>query len=78
MKNPTNPDSAAESSATSVADHSLAPSTGILGDTITSDVYGESYHEVFDPLNWMFDGLVDFPFHLGGQMPDELMMQSMT
>ena len=25
-------------------------------------VYGESNYEVFDPLNWMLDGLVDFPY----------------
>lgn len=24
--------------------------------------YGESNYEVFDPLNWMLDGLVDFPY----------------
>lgn len=23
---------------------------------------GESNYEVFDPLNWMLDGLVDFPY----------------
>ena len=24
--------------------------------------YSESNYEVFDPLNWMLDGLVDFPY----------------
>jgi len=24
--------------------------------------YTESNYEVFDPLNWMLDGLVDFPY----------------
>jgi hypothetical protein len=24
--------------------------------------YGEANYEVFDPLNWMLDGLVDFPY----------------
>jgi hypothetical protein len=24
--------------------------------------YMESNYEVFDPLNWMLDGLVDFPY----------------
>ena len=47
----------------------------MLGDTITSDGYGETYNEVFDPLNWMFDGLVDFPFNMSQPMPDDLMMQ---
>ena len=28
--------------------------------------YGESTYEVFDPLNWMLDGLVDFPYSFGG------------
>ena len=61
LKNPTNPDSAAESSATSVADQSLAPSN-VLGDSITPDGFVDSnYNDVFDPLNWMLDGLVDWP-----------------
>jgi hypothetical protein len=87
MKNPTNPESAAESSASSThhmdatlmppSQHQLSnqllaaqsggpgsvtpgnssglPSAGMLG-------YGESNYEVFDPLNWMLDGLVDFPY----------------
>jgi hypothetical protein len=63
LKNPTNPDSTAESSASSVADPSLGPSV-ITGDMITpgpSNTWGESNYEVFDPLNWMLDGLVDLP-----------------
>lgn len=24
--------------------------------------FGEANYEVFDPLNWMLDGLVDFPY----------------
>ncbi len=47
----------------------MAPST-MLGDTITPDGYGESNYEVFDPLNWMLDGLVEFPYSMGGQMPE--------
>jgi len=69
VKNPTNPDSAVESSATSVADHSIAPSN-MLGDTTTPDGFGESNYEVFDPLNWMLDGLVEFPYSMGETMPD--------
>ena len=63
LKNPTNPDSAVESSASSVADPSLA-TLGIATEIVTpgpSNAYGESNYEVFDPLNWMLDGLVDLP-----------------
>ena len=67
LKNPTNPDSNVESSATSVADHSHATSVG-PGEinTITPDGFGagESFNEVWDPLNWMFDGFVEFPHSL--------------
>jgi len=84
MNKPTNPESAAESSASSThhmdatlmppSQHQLSnqllaaqsgagsvtpnhglPSAGMLG-------FGESNYEVFDPLNWMLDGLVDFPY----------------
>lgn len=65
LKNPTNPDSAVESSATSVADNSLAPSALLGGNLTPSDGFGgESNYEVFDPLNWMLDGLVDLPYDL--------------
>lgn len=36
----------------------------MTGDMITpgpSNTWGESNYEVFDPLNWMLDGLVDLP-----------------
>lgn len=36
-----------------------------LGGSVTPNGlggYGESNYEVFDPLNWMLDGLVDFPY----------------
>lgn len=37
------------------------PSNGMMG--LNGDVgFGESNYEVFDPLNWMLDGLVDFPY----------------
>lgn len=42
VKNPTNIDSAVESSATSVAEQSLALSNGGFGDSITPDWYAES------------------------------------
>ncbi len=66
MKNPTNPDSAVESSASSVADPSLVP-PNMVGDAATpgaSNSLGEPNYEVFDPLNWMLDGLVDWPYSL--------------
>ncbi|KAI9712983.1 MAG: hypothetical protein M1812_006731 [Candelaria pacifica] len=85
LKNPTNPDSAAESSASSTIESSLAvPSTmisgvngamnsramslggsGMISGAVTpgpSNTFGEANYEVFDPLNWMLDGFVDFPY----------------
>ena len=82
MKNPTNPDSAAESSASSThMDSTLMPSHQLQNSLLTAPGtvtpnhglpssgmlsgnvgYSESNYEVFDPLNWMLDGLVDFPY----------------
>lgn len=82
MKNPTNPDSAAESSASSThldstlmppahqlnnqllaATGTITPSHGLPSNSMMNSVgYSESNYEVFDPLNWMLDGLVDFPY----------------
>jgi len=84
MKNPTNPDSAAESSASSThldstlmppshqlsnqllaAAGAVTPNQGLPSSSsmLTGGVgYSESNYEVFDPLNWMLDGLVDFPY----------------
>lgn len=83
LKNPTDPDSAADSSASSAhleisliaSNHGLRTSmqqqsnlqSGMMGLGITGanglgNAYGESNYEVFDPLNWMLDGLVDFPY----------------
>ncbi|KAN0093765.1 hypothetical protein V8E51_016949 [Hyaloscypha variabilis] len=83
MKNPTNPDSAAESSASSthmdatlmppahqlqnqllVAAGAVTPNHGLPSSSMISGSvgYSESNYEVFDPLNWMLDGLVDFPY----------------
>lgn len=64
VKNPTNPD--VESSASSTVDTGL-PSQGLLGDafpTSSSNLFGESNYEVFDPLGWMLDGYVNFPFDI--------------
>ena len=83
MKNPTNPDSAAESSASSThmdatlmppvhhiqnqllaAAGAVTPNHGLPSSSMMSGSvgYSESNYEVFDPLNWMLDGLVDFPY----------------
>ncbi|PLB34319.1 putative C6 transcription factor (Leu3) [Aspergillus candidus] len=86
LKNPTNPDSNADSSASSSvgvvpnsttpgvsgADPSLAPAPllppSTLGITTGNTVGGlpsgfmEPNYEVFDPLNWLLDGLVDLPY----------------
>ena len=35
------------------------PSQSMLSGNVG---YSESNYEVFDPLNWMLDGLVDFPY----------------
>ncbi|KAI9773095.1 MAG: hypothetical protein M1840_008216 [Geoglossum simile] len=67
VKNPTNPDSNAESSSSSSADPGLVPPGGVRGSVTpgrSNSAYGESHYEVFDPLNWMLDGLVDFPYSL--------------
>ena len=110
LKNPTNPDSTIESSATSVTDHqppstthtstslgvvgggghsagsvppmSIANNSGNLGAAngalsgmlgngigVSGDAGGGgfigvgdmAYNDVFDPLNWMFDGYVELP-----------------
>ncbi|KAI4172684.1 MAG: hypothetical protein LQ343_003424 [Gyalolechia ehrenbergii] len=64
VKNPTNPDSNVESSASSTVDTGL-PSQGLLGDVFppsSNNLFGESNYEVFDPLGWMLDGYVNFPF----------------
>jgi hypothetical protein len=82
-KNPTNPDSAAESSASSThLDSTLVPPSHQLQNQLLAAAgavtpnhglpsssmiagsagYNESNYEVFDPLNWMLDGLVDFPY----------------
>jgi len=64
LSNPTNPDSAAESSANSVTDSSVAP-PAIFGDNGT---FGDPIYEVFDPLAWTLDGLIEFPFgYMDGQ-----------
>ena len=53
----------------------MAPSS-MLRDTATPDGFGDANYEVFDPLNWVLDGLVEFPYSMSGQMP-ELGVQDM-
>lgn len=88
LKNPTNPDSNADSSATSSvgpartststpgvsnadpnvatgpllsqASLGLQPSTN--GATALPSGFLEPNYEVFDPLNWLLDGLVELPY----------------
>jgi len=36
--------------------------TGIADDFVT-DPYAPSNYEVFDPMNWLLDGTVDFPYN---------------
>lgn len=43
----------------------LQQSLSAISGTVTpgmTNPYGETNYEVFDPLNWMLDGLVDFPY----------------
>ncbi|KAJ5174874.1 uncharacterized protein N7482_000751 [Penicillium canariense] len=87
LKNPTNPDSAADSSAASSiglprtqsstpgisgGDPSLAPAPMLTQPSLGIQAPGSGFsglpsgfmepnYEVFDPLNWLLDGLVDLP-----------------
>ena len=42
----------------------VTPNHGLTSSSMLSGNvgYSESNYEVFDPLNWMLDGLVDFPY----------------
>ncbi|KAL4936060.1 hypothetical protein BDV06DRAFT_205763 [Aspergillus oleicola] len=84
LKNPTNPDSNADSSASSSvgppraspgiagnSDPSLAPpllpqqNMGVQSNNGLGNLpsgFMEPNYEVFDPLNWLLDGLVDLPY----------------
>jgi hypothetical protein len=60
------------------ADPSLAPAAPLppnLGITATNGItnlpnslngFGEPNYEVFDPLNWLLDGVMDFPYSYPG------------
>jgi hypothetical protein len=34
--------------------------------------YGQPDYDVFDPLNWILDGIVDFPYNFNSLRGDEL------
>jgi hypothetical protein len=40
----------------------VTPNHGLPSHMMSGVGYSESNYEVFDPLNWMLDGLVDFPY----------------
>lgn len=42
------------------------PGLGLSGNGELGTGYHEANYAVFDPLNWMLDGLVDFPYTLSG------------
>jgi hypothetical protein len=46
-------------------------STGLIDDIGGMDYGGQASYDVFDPLNWMLDGLVDFP-NFNGMQGNEL------
>ena len=79
VKNPTNPDSAADSSASSVIDQTLGLPLPTHGRSITpsQDDFGETTYEVFDPLNWMLDGLMEFPYSFSAQNVDATMASTL-
>lgn len=44
----------------------MAVGLGIASNGSLTTGYNEANYEVFDPLNWMLDGLVDFPYSFSG------------
>jgi hypothetical protein len=44
----------------------MATGLGPPGNGSLSTGYNEANYEVFDPLNWMLDGLVEFPYSFTG------------
>lgn len=43
-----------------------ATGLGMTGNGALVTGYNEANYAVFDPLNWMLDGLVDFPYTFAG------------
>jgi hypothetical protein len=46
--------------------------TGLVDDMGGPIDYSQASYDVFDPLNWMLDGLVDFPYNFNGVQGNEL------
>lgn len=69
MKNPTSPDSTIESSTSYAAGPSLAPLDVLGGPSTpgTTSSLGETNYNVFDPLNWLLDGLLDHPYNISDE-----------
>lgn len=44
--------------------------TGMVDDF--SMDYGQASYDVFDPLNWMLDGIVDFPYTFNNGQPSNI------
>lgn len=44
--------------------------TGMVDDF--SMDYGQASYDVFDPLNWMLDGIVDFPYNFSSVQGSDL------
>ena len=34
--------------------------------------YGQASYDVFDPLNWMLDGIVEFPYSFSNPQPNNI------
>jgi hypothetical protein len=46
--------------------------TGLVDEVIGMGFGGEESYDVFDPLNWMLDGIVEFPYNFNGAQGNEL------
>lgn len=44
--------------------------TGMVDD-LSMD-YGQASYDVFDPLNWMLDGIVEFPYNFNNVQNNDL------
>ncbi len=66
-----NNDPMLSSSAANIVPGMAGMSTGMIGDDFSTD-YGQASYDVFDPLNWMLDGIVDFPYSFTNVQGGEL------
>lgn len=55
----------------------MATGMGVPGNGSFATGYNEANYEVFDPLNWMLDGLVDFPYSFSGQALEQTGLESL-